>query len=201
MIRHLGARLFGRGVDVEAVVREHGPRVRSLLRKTFGPGVDVDDLCQIAMLEIVRSLPGFKGDSQLSTWIHRVVLNVAYQEMRRAYRRPELVDVDDVEASGALAGGALADGDDAHDRLERQESERLLYAAIAALPPHQRFAVVLHDLHGLTLKDAAEQLQTPLSTVAARVQSGRAALADALGEALRQRKPRSRARARRPVLA
>lgn len=160
-------------------MREHGPRVVALLRRTFGPRADVDDLFQQVMLEVVRALPGFQGSSTLGTWIHRIALNVSYQEMRRTYRAPLMVDVAEVDIAG--------DSDVAAD-LEAAEAERLLYAALAALPPHQRIAVVLHDLHGHTLKEVAHELASPLPTIASRVQAGRAALADALSERLRHRR-------------
>ena len=167
--------------DVEAVVREHGPRVVALLRRTFGPRADIDDLFQQVMLEVVRALPGFQGASGLGTWIHRIALNVIFQEMRRTYRAPRMVDVDDVDLVGDL---------DVAADVEAAEAERLLYSALAALPPHQRIAVVLHDLHGHTLKEVAQELASPLQTVASRVQAGRAALADALSEHLRHRRTR-----------
>ena len=167
--------------DIDRVVREQGPRVVALLRRTFGPGADIDDLFQQVMLEIVRSLPGVQGASALGTWVHRVALNTIFQEMRRTYRAPSMVDVEEVELVG--------DGDVAAD-FEQAESERLLYAALAALPPHQRIAVVLHDLHRHTLKEVGEELACPLPTVASRVQAGRAALADALDVRVRRRRSR-----------
>jgi RNA polymerase sigma-70 factor (ECF subfamily) len=162
-------------------VRNHGPRVVALLRRTFGPRAEVDDLYQQVMLEVVRALPGFRGTSGLGTWIHRIALNVIFQEMRRTYRAPRMVDVDAVDLVG--------DSDVAAD-VEAAEAERLLYAALAALPPNQRIAVVLHDLHGHTLKEVAAELASPLPTIASRVQAGRAALAEALSDSLRHRRTR-----------
>jgi RNA polymerase sigma-70 factor (ECF subfamily) len=170
-------------LDVDVVVREQGPRVVALLRRTFGPGADIDDLFQQVMLEVVRSLPDFRGRSSIGTWVHRIALNTVFQEMRRTYRAPTMVDVDAVELVGA--------GDVAAD-VEQAEAERLLYVALAALPPHQRIAVVLHDLHGHTLREVADELATPLPTIASRVQSGRAALAGALDANLRRRRVQRR---------
>jgi len=53
--------------DVKAVVREHGPRVLALRRRTFGSQADVDDLFQQVTLEVVRSLPGFQSMSSIGT--------------------------------------------------------------------------------------------------------------------------------------
>jgi RNA polymerase sigma-70 factor (ECF subfamily) len=169
--------------DVAVVVREHGPRVVALLRRTFGPHADVDDLFQQIMLEVVRSLPTFRGASALGTWVHRIALNVVFQEMRRTYRAPTMVDVGELDLPG--------ERDVAAD-VEAAEAERLLYEALAGLPPHQRIAVVLHDLHGHTLQEVADELATPLQTLASRVQAGRASLATTLGAQLRRRQDRRR---------
>ncbi len=169
--------------DVDVVVREQGPRVIALLRRTFGPAADIDDLFQQVMLEIVRALPQFRGESALSTWVHRIALNTIFQEMRRTYRAPAMVDVAAVELVGE--GDVVAD-------VEQAEAERHLYDALAALPPHQRIAVVLHDLHGHTLREVAEELACPLQTIASRVQAGRAALATALDARLRRRRDQRR---------
>ena len=63
----------------EEVVKTHAPQVMRHLRRIFGPHADVDDVFQAVFVEILRSLPRFRGDAQLKTWIHRITLNVAYQ--------------------------------------------------------------------------------------------------------------------------
>ncbi len=157
--------------DVDAVVRAHGPDVWRLLKRIFGQHADVDDTFQQVMLEVVRALPSFRGDSELSTWIHRITLNVAYQRMRRGYRGVE-VDLDE-------AGVAVADVD-VEGQVADAQTARRLYESLEALPPKKRIAVVLHDVEGLTLKEIGERLGIPLQTVASQLHSGRAMLAEAL---------------------
>ena len=150
--------------ETEVVVRAHGPAVWRQLKRIFGAHADIEDTFQQVMLEIVRALPGFQGESELSTWIHRITLNVAYQRMRRGYRGVEV----DLDESGVVAIAADV------------EAARRLYKALEALPPKKRIAVVLHDIEGLTLREIGERLGVPLQTVASQVHTGRALLAEEL---------------------
>ena len=153
----------------DEVVRAHGESVLIQLRRIFGPDADVDDVFQAVFVEVLRSLPSFRGTANLSTWIHRITLNVAYQHMRVRYRERERCAADtDLDE---ICGG------DGHDTLERQHARRQLYAALDALPAKQRIAVVLHDIEGYTLKEIGALLGRPLQTVASQVRVGRRSIA------------------------
>lgn len=154
------------------IVAEHGPAVLAQLRRTFGPRADIDDVFQAVFVEVLRSLPRFRGHSSLRTWIHRITLNVAYQEMRLQYRARATSPIDEVDEPSSEQ--------DLEADLERKEAGRRLYEALEALDPKKRMAIVLHDIEGLTLKEIGEQLGRPLQTVATQVRTGRAELAEAL---------------------
>lgn len=165
---------FGRPKPAD-VVREHGPHVARLLRRIFGPGSDIDDAYQAVFVEVLRSLPSFQGRSKLRTWIHRIALNVAYQEMRMQYREARVRAADDVEVVMEQVGTSA-------DETARADSRRLLYAGLESLDPKKRIAVVLHDVEGYTLREIGEHLGRPLQTVASQVRSGRAQLARFVAE-------------------
>lgn len=176
------------GRSAEDVVRAHGPAVWRLLQRMFGRDAEIEDTFQQVMLEVVRSLPRFRGDSELSTWVHRITLNIAYQRMRQHYRGDE-IDLDE-------AGSTPADVD-VEAQVADAEASRMLYACLEALSPKKRVAVVLHDIEGLTLKEISERLGIPLQTVASQLSSGRAQLAELLraqGAGLDERGPASRRR-------
>jgi RNA polymerase sigma-70 factor, ECF subfamily len=155
----------------EQVVREHSADVLRLLRRIFGPNIDVDDVFQAVFVEVIRSLPAFKGEAKLKTWIHRITLNVAYQEMRVNYREREVRSTDDLETL------AVDDPEGARS-FERAEQRKMLYEGLKELSPKKRFAVILHDIEGHTLKEISEMTGRPLQTVASQVRTGRAELAD-----------------------
>ncbi|MFO0725292.1 MAG: sigma-70 family RNA polymerase sigma factor [Myxococcota bacterium] len=171
--------LFFRRPTPEAVVKEHGPAVLRQLRRIFGPRADIDDVYQAVFVEVIRSLPSFAGRSNLKTWVHRITLNVAYQEMRLSYRSKGHSELD--EEDPALT----VEGDPESAATSRQAMEQL-YQALEALDPKKRIAVVLHDIEDKPLREVAEILGRPLQTVASQVRSGRAELAERL---LEQAKP------------
>lgn len=154
----------------EDVVRDHGRHVARLLYRLFGPDADIEDVYQAVFVEVLRSLPAFKGTAKLSTWIHRITLNVAYQEMRMQYRERAVRSSDDPETVLATVPAAGC-------AFDRADARRQLYDGLATLDAKKRIAVLLHDVEGYTLKEVGEQLGRPLQTVASQVRSGRAELA------------------------
>ncbi len=153
----------------EQVVRDHAEDVAKQLRRIFGPSADIDDVFQAVFVEVIRSLDKFRGKSKLKTWIHRITLNVAYQEMRMQYREREVRSHADLEL--------IACGDDVESGYAQNESRKKLYRGLQTLDPKKRIAVILHDIEGYTLKEVGESVGRPLQTVASQVKSGRAELA------------------------
>lgn len=165
--------LFGRRAP-EDVVREFGPQVYRHLRRIFGPRSDIDDVYQAVFVEVLRSLPSFRGLSKMSTWIRRITWNVAYQEMRLQYRHQHLTPLNE---------GATADPQPYPDEIvgKRAALERL-YASLTDLDPRQRSAVIMHDIEGKTLRQISNELGRPLPTVASQLYAGRTRLAEMMSE-------------------
>ncbi|OGQ77870.1 MAG: hypothetical protein A2289_01655 [Deltaproteobacteria bacterium RIFOXYA12_FULL_58_15] len=153
--------------DPELVVREHGPMVHRHLKRIFGPQADTDDAFQMVFIEVLRSLPSFRGQAKLSTWIRRITWNVAYQEMRSQYRRPKIVSFED---------DGHGDDLDAESEAATHEALGHLYTGLENLDPKQRMAVVMHDIEGQTLKEISQALGRPLQTVASQLRAGRSQL-------------------------
>lgn len=159
----------------EEVVKAHGRHVARLLYRLFGPDADIDDVYQAVFVEVLRSLPAFRGHAKLSTWIHRIALNVAYQEMRLQYRERAVRCPGDPEV-------VIADMPDQSDGFAQADSRRALYDSLCQLDAKKRIVVLLHDVEGYTLKEIGEQLGRPLQTVASQVKTGRAELARFMAE-------------------
>jgi len=155
----------------EQVIRAHAAQVHSDLRRIFGPRADLDDVSQSVFVEILRALPRFEGRSRLKTWVRRITWNVAYQEMRLAYRLKRWESHDEIEAVAPRR-------DDPETRAELGR----LYDALERLAPKQRVVVLLHDVEGQSLKEIGEALGRPLQTVASQLRVGRKSLVEALGE-------------------
>ncbi len=155
----------------DAVMRDHEERVFAVCLRVLGNRESALDATQDTFLTVFRKAAQFQGKSALGTWIYRIAVNTCYDQIRRSKRRPldplpDHVDPSDPSAEEALESASL-----------RPEIE----AALAALPPEFRSAVVLADIEGLSLPEVAEVLDVPVGTVKSRVFRGRRLLADRLG--------------------
>lgn len=146
----------------------------------MGNDADALDATQEAMMAVLRGLSRFDGRSRFSTWVYRVSTNACLDELRRRKRRP-VVGLPDHERSYAQRLTPLGGASQPGGRVADEVAARLdVDAALAALPPDFRAAVVLRDLCTLDYAEIAEVLGIPAGTVRSRIARGRAALADHL---------------------
>lgn len=162
-------RFFGKP-SPEEIVREHGPAVSRLLARMLGPRVQLEDVFQNVFLEVLRSLPRFEGRASLATWIHRITINVAYQEMRLRYSQRGMVPLEEADEPSSV--------ENAESDLLRAERLTLIYDALEMIEPKRRIAVILHDIEGLPLREIAVQVGRPLQTVNSQLKAGRAEVAE-----------------------
>lgn len=129
------------------------------------------DLAQEAWIRILRGLPEFRGDSLLSSWIHRVTVNTALAVKQSEQRRHARDD----EFAAAPQRITDSSGKGEH-LLLRMELER----ALDQLPDGMRRVIVLHDLEGYTHEEIAEAMSTTPSTSRSQLGRARAKLRNAL---------------------
>jgi RNA polymerase sigma-70 factor, ECF subfamily len=152
----------------------HERRVYNLCLRVLGNRDDAADATQDTLLAVVRKLDGFRGESAFTTWLHRIAMNVCYDHLRRAQRRPMLHRVADEDLPAP-------EGQPIPDHADAVAGERDVAAALAAVPEDFRIAIVLADVQDLAYEEIAKILDLPLGTVKSRVHRGRLALARALG--------------------
>ena len=170
----LAAHVAGDPEAFGELVRRHQDRLWSVALRTTADPEDASDALQDAMVSAYRNAASFRGDSAVTTWLHRIVVNACLDRMRRRRARPT---VPLPEEDGETGARGLADPRDDLDAFElRMEIER----ALAALPDDQRAAIVLVDVEGWSVADAAVALRVPEGTVKSRCSRGRARLAVAL---------------------
>jgi RNA polymerase sigma-70 factor (ECF subfamily) len=155
----------------ELLVRRHQDRVFAVARGVVRSHEDALDVTQETFVAVLRHLDTFQEGAAFTTWLHRIALRKAYDHLRR--RVPEPVD------PGAARVEALASRDpDPHaTNLARTD----LLAAIAALDEPFRDALLLVDVAGVGVEDAAAALGVAPGTIKSRVFRARAALARELG--------------------
>lgn len=134
----------------EQIVIEHGPAVLRVCRALLGP-VDADDAWSETFLAALRAYPDLKPDSNVRGWLVTIAHNKAIDQIRRATRSPRPVD-------------ELPERLSPHGAPEPADDE--LRAALDALPPKQRGAVIYHHLGGLPYAEVGVLLDS--SEAAAR---------------------------------
>jgi RNA polymerase sigma-70 factor (ECF subfamily) len=148
-----------RAAERELFRRERG-RVHATLFRVLGGNRDMDDLLQEAFLEVFRSLPRWRAEARLSTWIDRIAVRVAYRHM--SARRAGTTALDLVPEP--IAPGPLPDA-----RAHAREGVRRLYDALARLSPAARLAFALHVIDGRTLVEVAHLVGSTLVATKVRV--------------------------------
>jgi RNA polymerase sigma-70 factor (ECF subfamily) len=153
-----------------------GPLYSAALRMTRNPA-DAEDLVQETYLRAYRGFEGFKEGTNLKAWLYRILTNTYINQYRAAKRRPDQVDLDDVEdlylyrRLGGLEA-AMAGRSPETEVLESMP-ESAVKEAVESLPEQFRMAVLLADVEGFAYKEIAEILDIPIGTVMSRLHRGR----------------------------
>ncbi|GAA1296988.1 RNA polymerase sigma factor SigM [Pseudonocardia xinjiangensis] len=144
-------------------------RLWGLALRTLRDPEDAADAVQETLVAAFRRAGSYRGDASVRTWLHRILVNSCIDRIRHE-RRHTTVPLPDRD----LAAGQP---DIASELVTRLTVD----AALAALPVEQRLAVVLVDVQGWPVMEAAELLEVPVGTVKSRCARGRARLAVLLG--------------------
>ena len=155
----------------------HRDRLWAVALRTLGDREEAADALQDALLSAHRAATRFRGDSAVSTWLHRIVVNACLDRIRRRQAHPTVPlpdgakPTDDRWPSGPEPAAPAPD----HDTV------LAVRQALTRLPPEQRAALVLVDVQGYPVAQAAEILGVAEGTVKSRCARGRARLALLLG--------------------
>ena len=160
----LTAHLDGDAQAFDELVRRHRQRMWAVAVRTLGDPEEAADAVQDACLSAFRGAGTFRGEARVSTWLHRIVVNACLDRARRRAVRPTVPMPEQAPA-------------DPRDQLAESETGLEVRKALLALPDEQRLAIVLVDLQGLSIDEAAAILDVPAGTVKSRCFRGRARLA------------------------
>jgi RNA polymerase sigma-70 factor (ECF subfamily) len=148
------------------LVARHRDRLWRVALRTLGNPEDAADAVQDALISALRSAAGFRGDSAVTTWLHRIVVNACLDLVRRRAARPTTPLGDESTTPPAP-----------RDALDERETAQDVLQALRRLPAEQAAAVVLVDVEGFPVADAAAILEVPTGTVKSRCARARARLA------------------------
>jgi len=178
----------------ETLVREQQGMVFGTLTRMTGAGAHVEDLAQEVFLRLYRALPEFRGEAAISTYLYRIVVNVAQDEWKR--RRKERLHIanepameDEGEAGQWIenfAGDELA-GQHARtpeQLMEDAQTAAAVDAALEELAPMERAVLVLYHQEELSYEGIAAALEMPINTVRMHLHRGRKRLGEMVREKL-----------------
>ena len=157
------------------LVDEHRPRVLRTAYGIVGSIEEAEDIAQEVFVKAWKSLPSYNRVGAFSSWLYRITVNAAIDRFRR--RRNE-TPLDDLPGQGATYVATEHPEED----VIRQETRRALAAAIQALPPGARSALVLREYEQLAYSEIADILQIPIGTVMSRLNYARKLLRKELQE-------------------
>ncbi|HET8559745.1 MAG TPA: RNA polymerase sigma factor SigM [Marmoricola sp.] len=195
----LAAHLAGDPDAFGVLITRHRDRLWAVALRTTGNPEEAADALQEAMISAFRRAGTFRGDALVTTWLHRIVVNACLDRLRRNRVRatqPLPEDLEEYAARRAAASapglrpgpgsapssGTLTAADDPEAAVLSAERRDAVLAALRQLPHEQRAALVLVDMEGVSVDEAARVLDCAPGTVKSRCSRGRARLARLLGE-------------------
>jgi len=167
----------------ETIVRTYGPRLLAVARRLVRDEADAQDVVQTAYLSAFRAVEQFEGAAQISSWLHRIVVNTALMKLRTRRRKPE-------ESIEPLLPSFLTDGHHVEQfsdwsapadvLLERKETRAIVRDHIDQLPESYRDVLILRDIEELSTQEVADALGLTPTAVKVRLHRGRQALSTLL---------------------
>jgi RNA polymerase sigma-70 factor, ECF subfamily len=153
------------------LVRRHQQRMWAIALRTVRDPDEAADALQDALISAYRAAGSFRAESAVTTWLHRIVVNACLDRLRRRQ----------VRATVPLPEEGPGEPAETRDRLAERDTAMAVEAALGELPTEQRLALVLVDIEGYSVAEAAALLGVAEGTVKSRCSRGRARLAILLG--------------------
>ncbi len=164
----LAAHRAGHRTAFAELAERHSERMWGTAVQTLRDPHEAADAVQEALLAAHRHADRFRGDASVRTWLHRILVNQCMDRLRHARARPTSPWPErDLPARG--------------DQVTELATRLVVRDALAALPDEQRVAIVLVDVQGYPVAEAAEIMDVAVGTVKSRCARGRLRLAALLG--------------------
>ncbi len=169
----------------ETLLDRYQPRVLRIVLPIVKNSMDAEEVVQDVFLSVFQKIDRFRGDSSLSTWIHRIAVNTAL--MRRRRHKPGVdVPLDDVlpafEENGHIAADVADWSREATDPALLEEASAVISAAVDHLDDKYLSVFMLRDVEGLSTAETAGILELGISAVKSRLHRARLYLRQELAE-------------------
>jgi RNA polymerase sigma-70 factor (ECF subfamily) len=177
------------------IFRRHRDRLWAVAVRTIGDREEAADALQDALLSAHRAAARFRGDSAVTTWLHRIVVNACLDRLRRRQAHPTVPLPD---GSGRSEADRRTGGVEPAAPAADHDLALVVREALGHLPAEQRVALILVDVQGYSVAEVAKLTQVAEGTVKSRCARGRARLAGLLGH-LRPAPPGARSELASPA--
>ena len=172
----------GQDEAYETLVRAYGGRLLQVARR-FLNDADASDAVQEAFLAAFKAIDRFDGNSRISTWLHRIVVNASLMRLRKKSHQVEqsiepLLPTFLEDGHRAQVGAAWEPNPE--EKFEVQELRQQVRAAIEGLPMNYRTVLLMRDIEGLSGAETAEMLGVTTNAVKVRLHRARLALRQVL---------------------
>jgi RNA polymerase sigma-70 factor (ECF subfamily) len=179
----LGALRAGHEWAFEAMVRLYSGRLFAVAKRFTRNDEDAKDVLQSAYLSAFRALNDFQGASQLSTWLHRIVVNAALMKLRSRRRQPER-SIDDLLPTFHEDGRHVEQFSEwsmpADQLMLRGEARKTVRECIGQLPENYRVVLTLRDIEEFSTQEVAGMLAITPTAVKVRLHRARQELSTLL---------------------
>jgi len=161
----------------ERLIARYGDRAYRLAVRMTGNAADAEEVVQDAILNVIRKIDTFRGDSSLGSWIYRITANAAYEKLRGHRHRRDEISLDEVlpafNDNGNYADTMRDWSRNVHDPAVQSELRAALVSAIGDLPANYRAVIVMRDVEGMPLLEVADCLGTTATAVKLRTHRAR----------------------------
>lgn len=172
----------GDHVAFERLMRRYNRRLYRLARAVLKDSAEADDVLQDAYLSAYRSLPQFRGDAALSTWLSRLVLNECSGRLRRYHRRQNVIPMVSSTNRPEVDAVAAQESELPEQATGRAQLRDLLEHKLDELPETFRLVFVMRSVEELSVQDTAQILGIPEDTVRSRHFRARTLLRESLAQ-------------------
>jgi RNA polymerase sigma-70 factor, ECF subfamily len=165
----------------QEIVQQYNRRIYNICYRFSGSADDAADLTQDVFIKIYRTLGTFDGSkAAFMTWVTTVTRNLLVDHFRKG-KYDRVTDSLDATPGNQEDGLSIAEqleyqGSSPEQRVQSQEAQKTVQAALQKLSPELREAVILRDLQDLDYKEIAKVLKVPEGTVKSRINRGRTEL-------------------------
>lgn len=166
----------GDRVAFDILVGKYQHKIVKLVGRYVRDPDDALDVAQDAFIKAYKALASFRGDSAFYTWLYRIAINTAKNQLVANKRRAEDFSLDLQDPDQYEMHGRLREGDTPEGLVLSEEIRETVNQAIEALPEDLRTAIVLREIEGMSYEEIAGAMECPVGTVRSRIFRAREAI-------------------------